>query len=147
MFVQIAFGSALMLLSILITGVSFWFMEMFMLRYRPWLARTPHRPKITLIFCLTAVWILLQVSAGVWIWAVALWSLEIFATLELSVYFSLVAFTTLGFGDVLLPEEWRLLSGMAAANGLLNFGLLTALLVEVMRQVRASQVDSLRGHK
>ena len=147
MFVQIAFGSALMLLSILITGVSFWFMEVCMLRYRPWLARTPHRPKITLIFCLTAVWILLQVTAGVWIWALALWSLEIFATLELSVYFSLVAFTTLGFGDVLLPEEWRLLSGMAAANGLLNFGLLTALLVEVMRQVRASQVESLRGHK
>ena len=57
-------------------------------------------------------------------------------------YFSLVSFTTLGFGDVLFPPEWRLLSGMAAANGLLNFGLLTALLVEALRHVRLGQMNA-----
>ena len=67
-----------------------------------------------------------------------------FATLEASVYFSLVAYTTLGFGDILLPNDWRLLSGMAAANGLLNFGLLTAILVETLRQIRLGQIDALR---
>lgn len=80
-----------------------------------------------------------MVTVSVWIWAIALWQLDIFQTIEASVYFSLVAFTTLGFGDILLPIEWRLLGGLAAANGLLNFGILTAMLVETLRQTQTKQ--------
>ena len=78
-------------------------------------------------------------TVSVWIWAIAFWSLQIFTTFEACVYFSLVAFTTLGFGDILLPVKWRLLAGMSAANGLLIFGLLTAMLVETLRQTRSRQ--------
>jgi len=46
----------------------------------------------------------------------------------------------LGFGDILLPMEWRLLAGMAAVNGLLNFGFLTVLTVEVLRRIRLAQM-------
>ena len=130
-----------MLFSILIAGVSFWLMETWLLKYHPWLARRPHRPKLILVLCIAAVWIMAQMTAGVWAWALTLMALGIFDTLELSVYFALVAFTTLGFGDVLLPDEWRLLGGMAAANGLLNIGLVTALLVEALRQVRLQQLE------
>ena len=35
---------------------------------------------------------------------------------------------------------------MAAANGFLNFGLMTALLVEALRHVRLGQVDARRRH-
>jgi hypothetical protein len=147
MLIQIALGSSLMLGSILIAGVSFWVMEVFLLRYRPWLSAEPHRLKVMFILCIASVWILVQLSAGVWLWAITLWALNIFVTLETSVYFSLVAFTTLGFGDILLPTQWRLLGGMAAANGLLNMGLLTAVLVEALRQVRISQLETLRGKK
>ncbi|HSG55487.1 MAG TPA: ion channel, partial [Paracoccaceae bacterium] len=99
-----------------------------------------HRPKLILVLCVSAVWIMAQMTAGVWLWALTLMALGVFETLELAVYFALVAFTTLGFGDVLLPLEWRLLGGMAAANGLLNIGLVTALLVEALRQVRLQQL-------
>ena len=51
----------------------------------------------------------------------------------------MVAFTTLGFGDVILPQEWRLLGGLAAANGLMIFGFLTAMLVETLRHTRRRQ--------
>lgn len=74
-------------------------------------------------------------------WALAFVELGAFGTLEESVYFALVVFTTLGLSDVILPMEWRLLSGMAAANGFLNFGLLTALLIEALRHIRLAQVD------
>jgi len=141
MFVQIALGTVLMLLSILIAGISFWLMEYWLVKYRPWLTRAPHRPKLILVLCIAAVWIMAQMTAGVWAWALTMMALGVFDTLELSVYFSLVAFTTLGFGDVLLPVEWRLLGGMAAANGLLNIGLVTALLVEALRQVRLRQLQ------
>ena len=141
MFIQLALGTALMLFSIMIAGVSYWLMEIWLMRYRPWLARAPHRPKLILVLCIAAVWIMAQMTAGVWAWALAMMALGVFDTLELAVYFSLVAFTTLGFGDVLLPVEWRLLGGMAAANGLLNIGLVTALLVEALRQVRLQQLQ------
>ncbi|MFN3144581.1 MAG: ion channel [Paracoccaceae bacterium] len=61
--------------------------------------------------------------------------------MEASVYFSIVAFTTLGFGDILLPQDWRLLAGLTAVNGLLMFGFLTAMLVEVLRRVRNTQSE------
>lgn len=141
MFVQIALGTALMLLSILIAGVSYWLMETWLMRLRPWLTKAPHRPKLILVLGVAAVWIMAQMTAGVWLWALTMMALGVFDTLELSVYFALVAFTTLGFGDVLLPMEWRLLGGMAAANGLLNIGLVTALLVEALRQVRLQQLE------
>ena len=44
MVLQIALGSALMILSILIAGASLWVVEVALLRARPWLTREPHRP-------------------------------------------------------------------------------------------------------
>lgn len=144
MLLQLALGTVLMLISILIAGLSYWGMELAMVRARPWLAREPHGIKLMVALCVAAIWILAQVTAGVWVWAIAFWLLDVFITIEASVYFALVAFTTLGFGDILLPHEWRLLAGMAAANGLLNIGLLTAVLVETLRQVRLEQIEGKR---
>lgn len=144
MFIQLALGTVLLLLSILIAGVSYWLMEIGLMRLHPWLTRPPHRPKLIFVLCAAAVWILAQMTAGVWMWAFALYGLGVFGTMELSVYFSLVSFTTLGFGDVLLPVEWRLLGGLAAANGLLNIGLVTALLVEALRQIRLQQLAGVK---
>ena len=141
MFVQIAIGSLLMVASILIAGLAYWALEALISRSRPWLMRDPHRPKLALVLTVTVFWVLGMVTIGVWLWAFALRFLGVFITMEASVYFSLVAFTTLGFGDILLPQEWRLLSGMAAANGLLNMGLLTAMLVEILRHVRLGQIE------
>ncbi|MFZ3580565.1 ion channel [Loktanella sp. DJP18] len=140
MLIQIALGTVLVLTSILIAGVSYWGMEVVLRRLHPWLARRPHPPKLVLVLSLTAVWVLAQMTLGVWIWALALRGLDIFGTIEEAVYFALVAFTTLGFGDVLLPLEWRLLAGMAATNGLLNIGLTTALMLDSLRSIRAGQV-------
>ena len=69
----------------------------------------------------------------VWLWALLFWGLSIFPELEPSLYFSLVAFTTLGFGDVILPNEWRLLAGFIAANGFILFGLGTAYMMETLQ--------------
>ena len=141
MFVQIALGTALMLLSVMVSGLAFWAFEVLLVRHLQWLIREPHRPKLALVLAVAAIWVLGMVTAGVWIWAIALWAMGIFITIEASVYFSLVAFTTLGFGDILLPKQWRLLAGMAAANGLLNMGLLTAMLVETLRHIRLGQIE------
>ena len=56
-------------------------------------------------------------------------------TLEMAFYFSLVTFTSLGFGDVTLGPQWRILSGMEALNGVLLIGWTTAFLYAVLQRV------------
>ncbi|MEM7003700.1 MAG: ion channel [Pseudomonadota bacterium] len=72
----------------------------------------------------------LSVTVASWLWAFLLLLLGLFQDLESALYFSLVAFTTLGFGDVILTDDWRLLSGFIAANGFIVFGLGTAYILE-----------------
>jgi voltage-gated potassium channel Kch len=67
--------------------------------------------------------------AGLYLWVGAL------PTLSEALYFSLVTFTTLGYGDVILPEQWRILGAFQAANGILMFGWTTAIIVAVAQRV------------
>jgi hypothetical protein len=50
------------------------------------------------------------------------------------VYFAFVNYTTLGYGDVVPVEDWRLLGPMTAMNGVLLFGWSTAVIFEVLRK-------------
>jgi hypothetical protein len=141
MFVQIAFGTGLLVVNVLIMAVAAFLLEAAFKRAHPWLIAQPQRPKLLMMLVCVCLWVLAVVTTGVWIWALSLFALGAFPSLESSVYFSLVAFTTLGLGDVVAPQEWRILSVMAAVNGFLSFGLLTALLVEALRQVRLAQLE------
>jgi Ion channel len=49
-------------------------------------------------------------------------------------YFAFVNYTTLGYGDVIPVERWRLLGPMTAMNGVLLFGWSTAVIFEVLRK-------------
>ncbi len=89
---------------------------------------------VVLVLSISTLWLLAALSIAIWIWAGFFQLLGCFSTLEESLYFSMVAFTTLGFGDVTLPNDWRILSGMIAANGLVLFGLNTAFLIEVLHR-------------
>lgn len=139
MLTQLALGSLLTLATIVIAAVSWWALESILRRMHTWAVRPPHGPKLMVVLSMSLVWTLGMMTLAVWVWAIALYALRIFIEFEASVYFALVAFTTLGFGDILLPIEWRLLGGLAAANGLLMFGLLTAILVEILRDMRLRQ--------
>ena len=55
------------------------------------------------------------------------------------VYFAFVNYTTLGYGDVIPVERWRLLGPMTAMNGVLLFGWSTAVIFEVLRKALAQQ--------
>jgi hypothetical protein len=68
-------------------------LDVLLVRSGRWIARPPHRPKLIVVLCVTVFWSFPTVIAGVWIWALAFFGLGIFATLEASVYFSLVVFT------------------------------------------------------
>ena len=53
-----------------------------------------------------------------------------------------VNYTTLGYGDLLMTPAWRLLGPLEAANGMLMFGVSTAMIFAVMqRLIQARFVD------
>jgi hypothetical protein len=82
------------------------------------------------------LFVMLVQTANVWVWAVTFYLAGVFKAFEPALYFSLVTFSTLGFGDIILDEKWRILSGLTAANGLLSFGWSTAYMVELVRRTQ-----------
>jgi hypothetical protein len=54
------------------------------------------------------------------------------------VYFAFVNYTTLGYGDIIPVDAWRLLGPMTAMNGVLMFGWSTAVIFEVLRKAMAT---------
>jgi hypothetical protein len=50
-------------------------------------------------------------------------------------YFSMITFTTLGYGDITLAHEWQLLTGVEGMVGIVVFGLTTALLFAVIQKI------------
>jgi hypothetical protein len=58
------------------------------------------------------------------------------------VYFAFVNYTTLGYGDIIPLERWRLLGPITAMNGVLLFGWSTAVIFEVLRRARLEKSDA-----
>ena len=91
------------------------------------------------VLIIALFWILLVLTLSVWSWAGVYLYIGLFDQLETALYFAIVSFTTVGYGDVVIGQNWRLLAGMTATNGLLVFGLFTAFLVEILDVVRFRQ--------
>jgi len=73
--------------------------------------------------------------AEVLVWACTYVAVNAIEGMERAVYFSMVTYTTLGYGDITLDEQWRLLSSFEAGNGIIMFGWSTAIIMAVVRRV------------
>ncbi len=68
-------------------------------------------------------------------WATTYLVLNAVDGFEKALYFSMVTFTALGYGDIVLDENWRLLGSIEAANGLIIFGWTTAIIVAIVQYI------------
>ena len=80
----------------------------------------------------TLAMIILVHTVQVWIWAVSLMQLGALGTISDALYFALVTYTTVGYGDVTVGPEFRIFGAMASVTGLLGFGISTAFLVGLL---------------
>ncbi|OYU14436.1 MAG: hypothetical protein CFE37_11150 [Alphaproteobacteria bacterium PA4] len=86
--------------------------------------------RISIVMVLLMLGIVVQMA----VWA-ALYRLGgLFASTEEAMYFSGVTFTSLGYGDVVIHDHARFLAPMEAANGLMMFAIVTAVLIGVIQR-------------
>ena len=87
------------------------------------------------LFIRLAGWIILLHLLEITIWAsFYVWTLAM-PDLASALYFSAVTYTTTGYGDLLLPREWQLLSGIEALTGILMCGWSTGLFFAVFARI------------
>lgn len=94
---------------------------------------------LSIVMLLTLVGNFVQMA----IWAALFMLLREFNNFAAALYHSAVNFTTLGYGDLVLSERWRLLGPLEAANGILMFGVstavMTAAVIDVIKSNQARQ--------
>ena len=95
-----------------------------------------------IISLITAAAHLVQIG----LWAVALQMCGEISTFEKAFYCSAQNYTALGYGDIELSERWRLLGPLEAINGLLLFGLSTAVMFAVMSRLITNRLRFRLGH-
>ena len=92
------------------------------------------------VLSFTAVFLMILHYIDIVIWAAAylvIPQVRQLASWEEATYFSMVTYTTLGYGDITLSPVWRIMSGFEAMNGILLFGWSTAMFFSVAQRVMA----------
>ena len=90
-------------------------------------------------FIAVAAWIVFLHVTEISMWALAYaWGGAI-AGLQTAGYFSAVTYTTTGYGDVLLPDEWRIVGAIEALTGILMCGWSTGFFFAVVSRMYADR--------
>jgi ion channel len=87
---------------------------------------------ITWLLIRIAWWLILIHVVEIAVWALLFWQQKCLPDVESSFYFSGVTYATLGYGDLLLPKEWRLFGPLEALTGTLMCGLSIAFFFAVL---------------
>jgi hypothetical protein len=114
-------------------------------------ARHRHRPTLPAMF-----WMLVRVIYGllllhllqILVWAACYQWSGCFPDFSTSFYYSATSYSTVGYGDVNPPENWRILGAIEAVTGILMFGWSTGVLFSVVNRLhgRLMKSDPGDGH-
>ena len=87
------------------------------------------------LFVCLAAWMILLHLFEIAIWALFFHWNGTMPDAASALYFSAVTYTTTGYGDLVLPHEWRLLSGVEALAGILMCGWSTGFFFAVVTRM------------
>lgn len=142
---EIALGTSILISIILVHGTG---MRAINRRFSiAWARMTPATPHWKINALLAAV---IGALAMVHLIETLLWSLPIYLkgiipSMRDSYYYVLESYTTLGEGNVTLPDHWRLIGPMIAMSGLFTFGWTGSVLVSIMNEF--GKFDAARAKK
>jgi voltage-gated potassium channel Kch len=126
----LAFGLMALCVAIHASGVSFAF------RWTYWEPeRMPQFARWTRRFVRVAAWIVLLHLCEIAAWAGLYAWKDAMPDLQTAMYFSAVTYTTTGYGDLVLPEAWRLVGAVEALTGILMCGWSTGFFFAVVSRM------------
>ena len=132
---EIVIAAAIVSVCLMIHLAGILLMAEWLFQWRETLDRSPTRKVFALLIVTLFGGILLLHLIQTGLWAVFYYTQNLFDDFETSLYFSMVSFTTLGYGDVLLPKKWRLLGVVEGFSGVLLCGISTAFIFAVINGV------------
>jgi hypothetical protein len=130
MLIKILFAAGLVVVTVFIHAVGFDVLLRTIVRSRA-LTTSGFRPVTRWVIGLTC-WLILIHLVEIYVWGLFyLWQ-DCLPDAESAFYFSGVTYTSLGYGDLMLPKPWRLLAPVETLTGILMCGLSTGLFFAVV---------------
>lgn len=117
-------------------------MAEWLLQRREYLEQNARRHHFAVLIVMLFAGIVILHVAQTSLWAAFYYTQGLFSDFETSLYFSMVSFTTIGYGDVLLPRNWRLLGVIEGFSGVVLCGVSTGFIfavINAMFQARLRQ--------
>jgi hypothetical protein len=79
------------------------------------------------------------------LWAVLSVVVGEFEAFGTALYHSAVNYTTLGYGDIVMSQTWKMLGPITATDGLLMFGVSTAMIFAIIQQLVQIRFPDIRA--
>jgi hypothetical protein len=144
--VEIIIGTSFLLLTMMIHGFGMYVvMHRFELNWSNYLNEQKELRRQIYLGQLVILMLVTHLAEIMFI-ASILWSVNALSDFRTAFYFTGETYTTLGYGDVLLPSGWRQLALFIAMSGLFTFGWTTGVLVHIVGKTYEAQFAHLRNH-
>jgi len=143
--IHLLVAAPVMLLCLILQGVV---VAICLRRYARYRKRWEGREALWMEIVLLMVVMMLTLTCNfvqIGIWAALFMALGEFKNFTTALYHSGVNFATLGYGDIVMSERWRILGPIEAAHGILMFGMSTSLMTAAVLDVIKSNMARLRG--
>lgn len=88
-----------------------------------------------LTVCALFLVLLFSHTVQIYISAFSLWVVGALPGYEAPIYYALVTYTTVGYGDVVLDPGYRIAGAMISVTGILMFGMTTAFVVGLFSRI------------
>lgn len=142
MLIQLFLATAMVLVTVLVHLVGLAILLRILQIHHRWV-QSRIRPITLLLTATIGVFVIHTVE--IWLYAALFLALGAASLFEEALYFSTVTYATIGYGDVLLAKDWRVLGAIEGATGVIMLGWSTAFLVSLLTQMKLMQHDWLQS--
>lgn len=143
MAINILLGVVLMLVCLAVQIMLLLRTSTFYFGHQSWI-EAPHSLRGALVPAQVLTMLVLGNLAQAACWALLFYALGEFTVFGEAFYHSLVNFATLGYGDIVMSPEWRLLGPIEALNGVLMVGVNTGAIAAIVQDGLRTMAESHR---
>ena len=129
MVVNLTLGTLIIAATVLFHTFGLVMLTRIMARVVQWFRLHKHDFGKSVAMVTTVLGLFLIHTVEIWAWAVVFFAVGAILPFQDALYFSTVSFSTVGYGDIIVGAQWRLLASLEAINGFLLIGWSTAYLV------------------